>query len=145
MRDRLMLLGHGPEVVDLACCPLEFVWRDGGRVVAHAPQLIARLPGGGHVLADCLGPGDSPRQLACMQEVLRACVQEVGWHYRVEPVADPVVVDNVRWLSGYCHPRCAGRTRPGRLRDVFAHPRSLVEGAAALGDVIQGCLACRRP
>ncbi|MFI2207513.1 TnsA-like heteromeric transposase endonuclease subunit [Streptomyces sp. NPDC020192] len=137
MRDRLMLLDRDRQVVGLACRPLEFVWRDGGRVVAHAPQLAARLADGGHVLVDCHGAGGPPRRLACVQAVLEECVQEAGWEYRVEPAADPVVVANVRWLSGYRHPRCAGGVRPGRLRDVFACRRSLVEGAAALGDVVR--------
>ncbi|MEU2929532.1 TnsA-like heteromeric transposase endonuclease subunit [Streptomyces sp. NPDC007251] len=137
MRDRLMLLDQERRVVGLACRPLEFVWRDGRRVVAHAPQLAARLADGGHVLVDCLGAGFPPRRLAGVQAVLEECAQEVGWQYRVEPAADPVVVANVRWLSGYRHPRCAGSVRPGRLRDVFTSRRPLVEGAAALGDVIR--------
>lgn len=137
MRDQLMLLDRDPQVVGLACRPLEFVWRDGERVVAHAPQLAARRADGGHVLVDCLGPGGQPRRLACREGVLRECAQEVGWQYRVEPAADPVLVGNVRWLSGYRHPRCAGEIRSGQMRDVFAYPRSLVEGATALGDVIQ--------
>lgn len=137
MRDRLMLLDRDPEVVGLACRPLEFVWRDGERVMAHAPHLAARRAGGEHVLVDCFGPGGLPRRLACREGVLRECALEAGWQYRVEPAADPVLVGNVRWLSGYRHPRCAGGIRSDQVREVFACPRSLIEGAAALGDVIQ--------
>ncbi|WP_316763776.1 hypothetical protein [Streptomyces herbicida] len=89
------------------------------------------------MLVDCLGPGGLSRQLASRVGVLRRCAEEVGWQYRVEPSGDPVVVGNVRWLSGYRHPRCAGGVRPGVLVKAFAYPRPLAEGAAALGDVIQ--------
>ncbi|MHC0433432.1 TnsA-like heteromeric transposase endonuclease subunit [Streptomyces sp. O3] len=136
MRDQLMLLDRDPQVVGLACCPLEFVWRESERTVAHAPQLAAR-GAGGHVLVDCPGPGGLSRRLACKADVLRRCAEEVGWQYRVAPSADPVVVGNVRWLSGYRHPRCAGGVRPGALVEAFAYPRPLAEGAAVLGDVIQ--------
>ena len=60
---------------------------------------------------DCFGPGGLPRRLACREGVLRECAWEVGWQYRVEPAADPVLVGNVHWLSGYRHPRCAGGIR----------------------------------
>lgn len=42
---------------------------------------------------------------------------------------------NVRWLSRYRHPRCAGR--PGiadALRRAFAVPAPLLAGATAAGD-----------
>ena len=131
MRDQLMLLDRDPEVVGLACRPLEFVWRDGERVVAHPPHLTARRAGGERALVDCFGPGGLPRRLAYGEGVLRECAMEAGWQYRVEPAADPVLVGNVRWLSGYRHPRCAGEIHSDQVREVFAYPRSLTEGAAA--------------
>jgi hypothetical protein len=137
MRDRVMLLDQDPGVVDMACRPLEFVWREGERVVRHAPHLMARLSDGRRLMVDCLRGGESPpAPLLKRQAVVIGCAQAAGWEYRAEAAADPIVVANVRWLSGYRHPRCAGRIGRGRLREAFERPRPLWEGAAALGDVM---------
>jgi hypothetical protein len=98
---------------------------------------MACLFGGERLLMDCLGPGGLSAQLAHFGEVLTACARSAGWEYRLVPAADPVVVANVRWLSGYRHPRCANGISAGRLHEAFMRPRPLVEGAAALGDVIR--------
>jgi hypothetical protein len=47
MRTRLMLLDRDPAVVALACRPVELVWREDGKVVGHAPQLMATGAGAG--------------------------------------------------------------------------------------------------
>jgi hypothetical protein len=132
-----MLLDRDAEVVDLVCRPLEFVWRDGAKVVAHAPQLAVGRKDGSRVLMDCVGSGGMTRQLAMRAGVLTECAHAAGWEYRVECAEDAVVVANVRWLSGYRHPRCAGGAGAGVLRKAFACPRPLAEGAAVLGDVIR--------
>jgi len=48
---------------------------------------------------------------------------------------DPVLAANVRWLSRYRHPRCAGRPETSvALRRAFALPAPLLAGAAQAGD-----------
>jgi hypothetical protein len=50
-------------------------------------------------------------------------------------VIDPVLAANVRWLSRYRHPRCAGRPEVAdALRRAFAAPACLSAGAAVAGD-----------
>jgi hypothetical protein len=60
----------------------------------------------------------------------------VGWDYRRVGAVDAVLAANVRWLSGYRHPRCFDLERAGRLRQVFADPCPLLDGAGAVGDPI---------
>lgn len=63
------------------------------------------------------------------------CVS-VGWDYERVGELDAVRAANLRWLSGYRHPRCA---RPGpmaALREVFAQPKPLLAGARETGDPI---------
>ena len=43
---------------------------------------------------------------------------------------------NLRWLSGYRHPRFAQPKLAARLGEVFAGPGSLLAGAAAAGDPV---------
>lgn len=57
-----------------------------------------------------------------------------GWQYRRVGVLDPVLAANLRWLSGYRHPRAL---RPGvaaELLSCFAREQPLLEGATAVGD-----------
>ena len=57
----------------------------------------------------------SPRRAACAL---------AGWDYRRVGTPDPVLVENVRWLAGYRHPRFAdgadraacGRSSPNAAR-----------------------------
>ncbi|MEV5901860.1 TnsA-like heteromeric transposase endonuclease subunit [Streptomyces sp. NPDC052127] len=136
MRTQLMLLDRDPAVVALACRPVELVWREGGRGVGHAPQLMARLKDGSGLLVDCVGrSGPSPR-LAGRARVVAAAAETVGWCYRLADPPDPVLVANVRWLAGYRHPRYAAGPWIPALREVFASPRPAAEAVYELGDPI---------
>jgi hypothetical protein len=65
----------------------------------------------------------------------RACAQ-AGWEYRRIGALDPVLAANLRWLSGYRHPRYAVPGRAEELARVFASPVALMDGARAVGDPI---------
>ncbi|MEV1025007.1 TnsA-like heteromeric transposase endonuclease subunit [Streptomyces sp. NPDC050264] len=136
MRDAVMMLDQDPQVVGLACRPVEFAWEQRGRVVAHAPDLVVAVVGGGMHWVDCPGRGGPSERLVGRARVVGACAREVGWEHRFAGVVDPVVVANVRWLSGYRHPRCAVGISPVRLRGAFVEPVALVEGAGRLGDPV---------
>ncbi|MER5987246.1 TnsA-like heteromeric transposase endonuclease subunit [Streptomyces sp. NPDC001787] len=60
----------------------------------------------------------------------------VGWDFERVGVLDPVLAANLRWLSGYRHPRVRREPVVAGLRAVFAHPRGLLAGARAVGDPI---------
>jgi hypothetical protein len=133
-RDHVMLLDRDPRVVGLSSQPLWLSWRADGRVRRHAPDFFARLDDGTGVLVDVrpderIEPADA--EVFAMTE--RAC-RSVGWQYRRVGAVDPVLAANVRWLAGYRHRRCLHDERADRLRAVFAEPRPLADGVAAVGD-----------
>lgn len=134
-RDHVMLMDFDPAVTAVASQPFWLHWHDGRRRRRHAPDFFARLADGTGVVIDVraddrIGPGDAE----AFGVTARACTA-VGWEFRRVGVVDPVLAANVRWLSRYRHPRCAGR--PGiadALRRAFAAPAPLLAGAAAAGD-----------
>ncbi|MFF8609484.1 TnsA-like heteromeric transposase endonuclease subunit [Streptomyces sp. NPDC015346] len=83
MRTQLMLLDRDPAVVALACRPVELVWREDGKVVSHAPQLMARLQDGRGLLLDCAGRIGASARLAERARVVAAAAEAVGWSYRL--------------------------------------------------------------
>ncbi|MFJ2607958.1 TnsA-like heteromeric transposase endonuclease subunit [Streptomyces sp. NPDC087425] len=136
MRTQVMMLDRDPQVVALACRPVELLWRGrGGRTVSHAPHLMARLADGSAVLLDCAGRWGAGRRLVRRAAHLEAAADAVGWHYRLVGPPPGVVEANVRWLAGYRHPRCV----QGWLSQVaacFGTPLPLAEGVRLLGDPI---------
>ncbi|NIY62119.1 hypothetical protein SMALB_0008 [Streptomyces malaysiensis] len=89
MRTQMMLLDRDPAVVALACRPVELVWREDGKVVGHAPQLMARLQDGSGLLLDCVGHSGSSARLAERARVVAAAAEAVGWSYRLARPPDP--------------------------------------------------------
>jgi hypothetical protein len=65
----------------------------------------------------------------------QVCAQ-VGWDYQRAGVLGPVQAANLRWLSGYRHPRFAQPGVAARLGEVFAQPGPLLAGAAVAGDPV---------
>ncbi|MEU5438231.1 TnsA-like heteromeric transposase endonuclease subunit [Streptomyces sp. NPDC020719] len=140
MRVQLMVLDRDPRVVAMAGRPVRLLWRDGrGRERSWVPQLFARYADGTGLLADCPSHAEAggQRALTAAAVLVQACAQ-VGFVYRrLEPL-DEMVEANVKWLAGYRHPRNQGR--PGlasAVREAFAQPRPLLEGAEAVGDPIE--------
>ncbi|WP_239487015.1 TnsA-like heteromeric transposase endonuclease subunit [Streptomyces durocortorensis] len=136
MRTQLMLLDRDSAVVALACRPVELVWRQGGKVVRHAPQLMARLENGSGLLVDCAGRGGPSARLAERARVVAGAAEAVGWCYRLAEPPDPVLTANVRWLAGYRHPRHAAGSWMSALVEAFSSPRPAVEVVRELGDPI---------
>jgi hypothetical protein len=134
-RDHLMLLDFDLAVTAVSSQPFWLHWNDGRRSRRHAPDFFARLDGGPGVVID-VRPDDriEPADAEAFDVMARAC-EAVGWKFRRVGVIDPVLAANVRWLSRYRHPRCAGR--PGvadALREAFAAPACLSAGVSAAGD-----------
>ncbi|MEU0401624.1 TnsA-like heteromeric transposase endonuclease subunit [Streptomyces sp. NPDC006197] len=136
MRTQEMLLDFDPQVVAVACSPVELLWRGRrGEVVSHTPHLMARLADGSGLLMDCAGRRGAGRQLVRRAAHVEAAAVAAGWHYRLSGPPLPAVEANVRWLAGYRHPRCGGRLL-GEVSECFRRPTPLVEGVHALGDPI---------
>ncbi len=140
MRVQLMVLDRDPRVVGMAGRPVRLLWRDGrGRVRSWVPQLFARYADGTGMLADCPSHAEAggERAMKAAAVLAEACAQ-VGFVYRRLERLDEMVEANVKWLAGYRHPRNQGR--PGlaaAVREAFARPRPLMEGAEAVGDPIE--------
>lgn len=141
MRTQLMTLDRDPEVTGLSARPVRLIWRDpaDGRVLGWVPQLFARYTDGTGLLADCpsspTAGGDKAQQA---RVVLEAACARVGWSYRRLEPPPAVVAANLRWLAGYRHPRNQGSPRlRAALAEVFAGPRPLADGAAAVGEPLQ--------
>jgi hypothetical protein len=137
-RDHLMLLDFDPWVVGIASQPFWLFWDDevSGRRRSHAPDYFARLVDGRALVVDCR-PADriKPRDAAAFAMTRRAC-ELVNWEYRLVGAPELVAVRNVRWLAGYRHPRYRLPRVVAALREEFAEPTALMDGAAAVGDPI---------
>ncbi len=136
-RDHLMLLDFDPGVVAVASQPFWLFWNnEQGKVRSHAPDYFARLADGGAVVVDCR-PAEriKPRDAAAFAATRLAC-EQLGWGYRVSGVPEPISTRNIRWLSGYRHPRHDLPATATALRRVFAQPGGLMARAEAVGDPI---------
>ncbi|MDX3588922.1 TnsA-like heteromeric transposase endonuclease subunit [Streptomyces europaeiscabiei] len=136
MRTQLMLLDRDPVAVALASRPVELLWRQDGKAVGHAPQLMARMRDGTGLLIDCVGRSGPSARLAERARVTAAAAEAAGWRYRLAGPPDPVLVANVRWLAGYRHPRYAAGSRMPALMEAFGSPRLAVEAVREFGDPI---------
>lgn len=130
-----MLLDFDPSVAAVSSQPFWLHWHDGRRRRRHAPDFFARLADGTGVVIDVraddrIEPGDA-EAFAFTAEACRSA----GWEFRRVGEIDPVLTANVRWLSRYRHPRCAGpEAASDALRRVFTCPGPLLSGAEAAGD-----------
>ncbi|WP_443309484.1 TnsA-like heteromeric transposase endonuclease subunit [Streptomyces sp. KR55] len=137
-RDRAMLLDHDRRVVGLSSQPFRASWPGATRLVSHTPDYFARLEDGSAVVIDVrpkdrVGPQDAEKFAAT--EAM--CQALDGWSYVLVHEPDPLVMTNVRWLSGYRHPRHRVVGLAGRLLDAFDEPRLLADGVLETGDPLQ--------
>lgn len=136
-RDNVMLLDFDPAVVGIAAQPFWLSWpNDAGLRTWHAPDFFARRIDGTALVVDCR-PVERrrPQDLAKFAVTERACAW-LGWEYRLVAGLDPVLLGNLRWLSGYRHPRNDVPAVVVSLLEVFATPTPLLAGAEAVGDPI---------
>jgi hypothetical protein len=137
-RDHAMLLDFDRDVCGLASQPFTLTWRDpAGKKVSHTPDYFARMSDGSAVVVD-VRPANrvKPPDAAKFAMTASACAAVPGWSFRLVHEPDPVLAGNVRWLSGYRHPRHDLRQVGGLLREAFAGGEELLAGAEAAGDPI---------
>ncbi len=137
-RDRLMALDAEPEVVGVAAQPMWLHWTDAelGRPVRHAPDYFGRRADGTGMLIDVRADERvGERDAAVFAATAQVCA-EVGWEYQRAGELGPVRAANLRWLSGYRHPRFAQPGLAARLGEVFTEPGPLVGGVSAVGDPV---------
>ncbi|MFF7183003.1 TnsA-like heteromeric transposase endonuclease subunit [Streptomyces sp. NPDC008121] len=134
----LMRLDFDPDVVALASQPFRLSWRYGGqgRRINHTPDYFVRRRDGTATVLD-VRPDDriEPEDAAKFAATAMACGR-VGWGYERVGVLEPVSAANLRWLSGYRHPRVRREPVAAELRAAFTEPQALLEGARSVGDPI---------
>lgn len=134
-RDHLMLMDFDPAVTAVGSQPFWLHWEDGRRSRRHAPDFFARLTDGTGVVIDVRADDRIEPADAEAFEVTASACEAAGWQFRRVGVIDPVFAGNVRWLSRYRHPRCAGLPEAAdALRLAFARPASLSAGVSEVGD-----------
>lgn len=135
-RDEVMALDFDREVVAFSSQPFWLCWPAGGRRRRHAPDFFARLADGTGLVIDVRAAERiEPRDAEAFELTRRAC-RSVGWRYRRVGGLGAVVAANLRWLSGYRHPRCLDPSRAAALGAAFAEPAALMDGVRAVGDPI---------
>ncbi|WP_280468904.1 TnsA-like heteromeric transposase endonuclease subunit [Nocardia cyriacigeorgica] len=136
-RDHLIVLDADPDVIRVAAQPFWIHWRDDdGQSRRHAPDLFARTRNGSAVVIDVRADDRIETSDAeAFDATGRACAA-VGWSYRRAGALDAVLTSNLRWLSGYRHPRCLRSGLATELLAVFAEPTELLAGASMVGDPI---------
>lgn len=135
-RDHLMLLDFDPDVTAVSSQPFWLHWQGGdGRDRRHAPDFFARLADGTGVVVDIRPDDRIPEKDAEVFAVTAVACAAAGWEFRRHGEIDPVLVANVRWLSRYRHPRCAGAGDiTAALLEVFAGGEGLFAGAELAGE-----------
>jgi hypothetical protein len=132
-----MALDFDPAVRAVSSQPFTLTWLDQGRRVSHTPDYFARLADGTALVVDVRPAGRvKPKDAAKFEVTAVACAAAGGWSFRLVHELDPVLVSNLRWLSGYRHPRNDHPALGAALRQLFAGGRGLLAGAAAAGDPI---------
>jgi hypothetical protein len=105
--------------------------------LAVAGEVRDRVDSGAGVVIDVRADDRiGPPNAEAFETTARAC-ESAGWEFRRVGTVDPVLGANVRWLSRYRHPRCAGPSATAdALRQAFAVPGPLLAGAAEIGDTL---------
>jgi hypothetical protein len=136
-RDWLVRLDFDADVVGIASQPFWLWWTTSqGRANSHAPDYFARCADGGARVVDCrLAERIKPRDAEAFAATRAAC-ELVAWGYEVVGSPDPIMMMNVRWLSGYRHPRHDIPDVATALEAVFVAPTTLMAGAESVGDPI---------
>ena len=129
-RDQLMVLDADPDVVGVLSQPFWIHWADGTR---HSPDYFVRRRDGSVVVVDVREDdriSDADQQV--FDRSAAACAT-VGWGYRRVGAVDPILRANLRWLSGYRHPRVLRAGSADRLAEVFTRSGPLMAGVRAVG------------
>src|SRR5260370_39590378 len=133
------MLDFDPEVAGIVSQPFWLHWHDGRRPRRHCPDYVVRRSDGTAMVIDVRAEDRiEPEDAEAFAAMEVACAQ-AGWRFGRLGAAGAVVTANVRWLSRYRHPRCAGPDGlAGAVMAAFDQPAALWDGAAAVGDRVAG-------
>lgn len=107
----MMALDANPDVADVASQPFRLRWPDGRH---HVPDLFVSRTDGSVLVVDVRADEQITEDDAELFRRTAVACASLGWSYRRVGELDRVVAANLRWLSGYRHPRVL---RPGLATD----------------------------
>jgi hypothetical protein len=119
--------------------PFTLTWSGAGRAVSHTPDYFARLADGSAVVVDVRPAArERPRDKMKFEATAAACGRAGNWSFRLVHELEPVLAANVRWLSGYRHPRHRDQVLGPLLRQAFSAGAGLLDGVSQVADPIRG-------
>lgn len=138
-RDHLMSMDRAPKITGIASQPfrIDFKLPDGPRW--HVPDFFVRLKDGSALVVDVRPENrirDRDRQVF---EATDSLCRGLGWRYKRVGGLPRVYLANLKWLSGYRHPRCLVQDISAAIISYFSGtPGSCALGqvAAAVGDPV---------
>lgn len=137
-RDNLMSLDFDPDVTGISSQPFRIIWSTPLPQHSHVPDFFIRHADGTAVVID-VRPDErvKPADEEVFQATMRLC-STVGWEYQRLGALPAVYVGNLRWLSGYRHPRCAREPSLTQLSAVLAAAGAQTIGSLAniIGDPV---------
>jgi hypothetical protein len=138
-RDHVMVLDSDRLVTGVSSQPFTLTWRQAGGVMSHTPDYFVRLADGSAAVVDVRPAARiRPRDQMKFEATAAACERVGSWSFRLVHELDPVLAADVRWLSGYRHPRHGDPALGPLLRQVFAAGAGLLDGVSQVADPIQG-------
>jgi hypothetical protein len=133
---RLLLADFDPDVVGIFAQPFWLRARVGDRVRRHVPDFLLFMRRG-TVRVVNVKPAErlADPKVAAALAWPGALVQQHGWQYEIWSGADPVLVENVRFLAGYRRFGVVGATEIERAWDSVrdADPLAVAERTVAGG------------
>ena len=138
-RDHVMALDFDRAVTGVSSQPFTLSWGGRSRRVSHTPDYFARLADGSGVVVD-VRPADrvGPKDAVKFEVTAAACAIVGNWSFRLVHELEPVLVANIRWLSGYRHPRHGDPDLGAALLQVFAGGGALLAGVSQIADPLRG-------
>lgn len=137
-RDNLMSFDFDPTVMGISSQPFRIIWEEPLPQHSHVPDYFIRHTDGTAVVID-VRPDElvTPDDDEVFQATMQLC-STVGWGYQRIGALPAVYVGNLRWLSGYRHPRCAREPSAAQLIAALTSsgPQILGNLAIVAGDPI---------
>ena len=134
-RDNVMLLDFTPAVVGVGSQPFSMMLETADGTRRHVPDYFVREADGSGTVID-VRPDELVGDDAIVFDATADACSLVGWRYQRLGTPASVLAENVRWLAGYRHTRCARPDLRGWAVELAAQPIGLGDLARALGDPV---------
>ncbi|MEU4365394.1 TnsA-like heteromeric transposase endonuclease subunit [Promicromonospora sp. NPDC023987] len=120
-RDHVMLLDYARAVVRIASQPFCVAVETDNGPRRHAPDYFVRNADGSATVVD-IRPDELVGDDAFVFRATAQACSLVGWSYRRLGRPAPVLAENLRWLAGYRHTRCARSDLLPRVSEMTRLP-----------------------